>query len=165
MRHFFRRSRCSSGRAVNGVIENNDLELVVSMAIAVVGVQVLRGLLQWMRNFSASIFAERVERDIRDELYSSLLGKSMTFHDSSPVGELMARVTNDVRELNLMFNPGMNLLIGSSMFLVVPVVASPLIYPPLIIVPGLFFISYILVQIRYVQRLHDHCTAGSPEFW
>jgi ATP-binding cassette subfamily B protein len=29
----------------------------------------------------------------------------MTFHDMQPVGEIMARVTNDVRELNLMMNP------------------------------------------------------------
>ena len=33
-----------------------------------------------------------------------------------PTGDLMARATNDVREMNLMFNPGLNLVIGSASF-------------------------------------------------
>src|SRR5690606_30546461 len=93
------------------------------------------------------------ERDVRDELYASLLGKSMSFHDMQPVGEIMARVTNDVREMNMMMNPGMNMLIGSGMFLVVPLIAAPRLYPDLILVPLLFLIAYVLVQSRYLRRL------------
>ena len=85
-----------------------------------------------MRNFSAEIFAQRIERDVRDELYASLLGKSMSFHDMQPVGEIMARVTNDVREMNFMMNPGMNLIVGSGMFLIAPLIAAPRMYPDLI---------------------------------
>ena len=107
-----------------------------------------------MRNFSAEMFAQRIERDVRDELYASLLGKSMSFHDTQPVGEIMARVTNDVREMNFMMNPGMNLLIGSGMFLVVPIIAAPRMYPALIIVPLCFLISYVVVQVRYVRLLN-----------
>jgi ATP-binding cassette subfamily B protein len=143
-----------AGEAVNAIIERNDLQFVGWMALAIVGSQLLRGALQLMRNFSSEIFAQRIERDVRDELYASLLGKSMTFHDFQPVGEIMARVTNDVREMNLMMNPGVNLVIGSGMFLVLPMIASPLIYPALIIVPLLFAISYVLVQIRYIRSLH-----------
>jgi ATP-binding cassette subfamily B protein len=31
----------------------------------------------------------------------------MSFHDSYLTGDLMARATNDVREINLMLNPGL----------------------------------------------------------
>ena len=75
------------------------------------------------------LVAQRIERDVRDELYASLLAKSMTFHDFQPVGEIMARVTNDVREMNLMMNPGVNLIIGSGMFLLLPLIAAPIIHP------------------------------------
>ncbi len=142
------------GKAINAIIERDDLKFVGWMALAIVGSQLLRGALQLMRNYSSEIFAQRIERDVRDELYASLLGKSMTFHDFQPVGEIMARVTNDVREMNLMMNPGVNLVIGSGMFLVLPLVASPLIYPALILVPLLFAIFYVLVQIGYVRSLH-----------
>jgi ABC-type multidrug transport system fused ATPase/permease subunit len=62
-----------------------------------------------------------MERDIRDELYLSLLGKSMTFHNLQPVGDTMARSTNDVREVNYMFSPGVNLVVGSFMFILMPI--------------------------------------------
>jgi ATP-binding cassette subfamily B protein len=129
------------------------LDVVTAMALAIIVSQLLRMGLQLMRNFSAEVFAQRIERDVRDELYASLLGKSMTFHDSTPVGEIMARVTNDVRELNLMMNPGMNLIVGSGFFLIAPVVGGFLLHPLLAIVPLLFLILYVAAQYDYVRRL------------
>jgi ATP-binding cassette subfamily B protein len=124
------------------------------MAIGIVVSQTIRGLLQLIRNFASESFGQRIERDVRDELYASLLGKSMTFHDYHPVGEIMARVTNDVRELNLMMNPGVNLLVGSSMFLIAPVLFAPFIHPVLILVPLLFLISHSMVQYYFVKEMH-----------
>ncbi len=143
------------GLAFTAIQENQDMQVVTTMVIAVIVSQTLRASLQLTRNFSAEIFAQRIERDVRDELYASLLGKSMTFHDFQPVGEIMARVTNDVREMNLMMNPGMNLLIGSSMFLILPVFAAPLIiHPSLILTPLIFVILYAIVQYRYIRALN-----------
>ena len=143
------------GEAFNTMNESNntDLAYVGVMAIAIIASQGIRGVVQLMRNASAATFAQRIERDVRDELYASLLGKSMSFHDSTPVGETMARVTNDVRELNLMMYPGVNLLIGSGMFLLSPLVAAPLIHPALALVPFLFVFSHILVQYYYVRQM------------
>jgi ATP-binding cassette subfamily B protein len=142
------------GQAFNAVIEGGDSRFIVITALAVIGSQLLRAALQLMRNFSSEIFAQRIERDVRDELYASLLGKSMTFHDMQPVGEIMARVTNDVREMNLMMNPGMNLIIGSGMFILVPLLASPAIYPPLVFVPAVFVLLYVIAQYRFISVLH-----------
>ena len=49
--------------------------------------------------------AQRVERDARDELYVSLLGKSQTFHGRQRIGDIMARATNDVRIAQLHVQP------------------------------------------------------------
>ena len=107
-----------------------------------------------MRNFSAEVFAQRFERDVRDELYSSLLAKSMSYHDRQPVGETMARVTNDVREMNLMMNPGVNLIAGANMFLIMPALYAPGIHPDLIVIPLFFILSHIAVQVYFIKRLH-----------
>lgn len=142
------------GEAFTAINENFNMQVVSNMALAIVTSQLVRAGLQLMRNFSAEIFAQRIERDVRDELYASLLGKSMTFHDFQPVGEIMARVTNDVRELNLMMNPGMNLLVGSGFFLLVPLFSGPLlIHPSLVLTPALFLILYGIVQYRYIRKL------------
>jgi ATP-binding cassette subfamily B protein len=143
-----------TGRAVNVIIDSQDIQRVVTLTIILVVSQLVRGGLQFMRNYSSETFAQRIERDVRDELYASLLAKSMTFHDFQPVGEIMARVTNDVREMNLMMNPGVNLIIGSGMFLLMPLIASPAIHPTLIITPLVFVVAYVLIQYQYVTSLH-----------
>ena len=144
------------GSAFDAILQQNDatLNLVLGSVVLIVASQTLRSLLQFVRNFAAEVFAQRFERDIRDELYSSLLGKSMSYHDRQPVGETMARVTNDVREMNFMMNPGINLLTGANMFLIMPALYAPGIHPQLIFVPMLFIVSHILVQIYFVVRLH-----------
>jgi ATP-binding cassette subfamily B protein len=152
------------GQAFNAIQDGQGLEAILSISLAIVGSQALRSGLQLARNFSAEIFAQRIERDVRDELYASLLGKSMTFHDFQPVGEIMARVTNDVREMNLMMNPGVNLLVGSGMFLVVPLFAAPLIHPALVLTPALFLALYATVQYRFIRRLNPASQAVRESF-
>jgi ATP-binding cassette subfamily B protein len=144
-----------AGRAVDAIIERQDLAYVGLMALAIFVAQLVRAILQFMRNASTEVFAQRIERDVRDELYVSLLGKSMTFHDFQPVGEIMARVTNDVREVNLMMNPGLNLIIGSGMFLLLPLLASPTIHPALAITPLVFLVIYVFLQAYYIRALHS----------
>ncbi len=143
------------GEAFNAVNQPTpDMARVQWLAVVLVVSQLIRGGLQFMRNVSAETFAQRTERDVRDELYASLLGKSMTFHASQSVGEIMARVTNDVREMNLMMSPGINMIVGSSMFVLLPILVSPTIHPALILVPGLFLISYVISLVFYVRSLH-----------
>ena len=107
------------------LMNDETLRLVLNSVLLIIASQTLRSVLSFMRNFAAEVFAQRFERDIRDELYSSLLGKSMSYHDMQPVGETMARVTNDVREMNLMMNPGVNLITGANMFLIMPGALRP----------------------------------------
>ncbi len=142
------------GEAFNQIADGAELAVVRTFALYIIASQLGRGVLQLMRNYSAEIFAQRVERDVRDELYASLLAKSMAYHDSTPTGEIMARVVNDVREMNLMMSPGLNLVVGSSFFLIVPTLASPLIHPALIITPLAFLILYAIVQYRYTRSIH-----------
>ncbi len=142
------------GLAFNVILEESpDLQLLGLIALAIVVSQIIRSGLQFGRNFGAELIGQRLERDIRDELYISLLGKSMTFHNIQPVGDTMARATNDVREINLMFNPGFNLVIGSANFLIMPLILAPRYHPSLIIVPALFIIAYILSLWQYLNEL------------
>jgi len=143
-----------AGVALNAVINGNQTEVIVNATISLIFSQFVRGCLQLMRNLCAETFSQRIERDVRDELYASLLGKSMAFHDMQPVGEIMARVTNDVREMNLMMNPGMNLIIGSGFFLIVPLFTAPTIYPSLVIFPAIFLVLYFFAQYRFIRTLN-----------
>jgi ATP-binding cassette subfamily B protein len=143
------------GRAVDAVtLQPSDLKALATAAALIAGSQLLRGILQLMRNFSSEVLGQRLERDTRDELYASLIGKSMSFHDLQPTGEVMARATNDVREMNLMLNPGVNLVVGSANFLFMPIIVAPTIYPQLVIAPVVYLLAYAVSVQRYLHRLN-----------
>jgi ATP-binding cassette subfamily B protein len=129
------------------------VKTLIPLAFILGGSQIVRGVLQFGRNFGAEIMAQRMERDLRDEIYVSLLGKSMTFHNLQPVGDTMARATNDVREVNLMFSPGINLVVGATLFMIIPFFIVPRYHPALLLTPALFAIAYFLSLWRYLKDL------------
>lgn len=146
------------GQAFNAVLLDPEINTIgrtlLWLALGIGASQVVRAGLQFARNYGAELLAQRVERDIRDELYTSLLGKSMTFHSLQSVGETMARATNDVREVNFMFSPGLNLVIGSAMFLIMPIVLAPRYHPTLIIIPLIYFLLYWIALWHYLHELN-----------
>jgi ATP-binding cassette, subfamily B, bacterial len=143
------------GQAFNAVAASPpDLGRLGAAAALIAGSQLLRGALQLGRNFSSEVLGQRLERDARDELYGSLIGKSMSFHDMHATGELMARATNDVREVNLMLNPGVNLVVGSGNFLIMPLFVAPTIHPALVLAPALYLLAYVLSVWHYLRRLN-----------
>lgn len=101
------------GQGFDVIVSSADFAALGRIALLLIGSQVVRGVLMLGRNFCSEIIGQRVERDTRDELYLSLVGQSMSFHDNQAAGDLMARATNDVREINLLFNPGMRGLAAS----------------------------------------------------
>ncbi len=117
------------------------------IALSVLGVRFAHGLLGLARNVAVEFLAQHVERDARDELYVSLLGKSLTFHSRQRVGDLMARATNDVHQLNLMLSPGVNLLFDSLLGLVVPIVAIGILQAELLLIP-LVYVALFAVTLR-----------------
>lgn len=133
--------------------ETPNLRLLLWAALLMVVTQFVRGGLQLGRNFGSEVLGQRLERDTRTELYSSLLGKSMGFHDLHATGEIMARATNDVRELALMMAPGLNLVLGSANFLLMPLVVTPAISPQLLLTPILFAVGYVFAMRTYLKNL------------
>jgi len=96
------------GNAYNLITAPNareNLENLGVIALMVGGTQLIRGGMQMIRNLGFELVAQRTERNVREELYINLLGKSMTFHSLQPVGDTMARATNDVRQVNFFFSP------------------------------------------------------------
>ncbi|HUZ18519.1 MAG TPA: ABC transporter ATP-binding protein [Spirochaetia bacterium] len=106
-----------------------------------------------VRNFSVEFLAQRIERDARQELYISLLGKSESFHGRQHVGDIMARSTNDVRMLNQMFSPGISLIIDSALALLVPLFVIGTVNYRLLLVPCIFTVLLVLAVIDFSRRM------------
>lgn len=141
------------GQGFDQVLAGASANMLAMTALLLIASQAGRAVLMLLRNFSSEIIGQRVERDTRDELYLSLVGKSMSFHDSQSTGDLMARATNDVREINLGFNPGLNLAVGSINFLIAPFFLVPTLHPQLLLVPSIYVLFYAFLIRGYLREL------------
>ncbi|MCK4780921.1 MAG: hypothetical protein KAT57_12055, partial [Candidatus Lokiarchaeota archaeon] len=86
------------GNAISDFLIGNSSSLLyytVFILLLSVGTPIMRLANYLLRE----VIAQRMERDCRREFYTNLLGKSQSFHEQQRIGDLMARVTDDVRML------------------------------------------------------------------
>jgi ATP-binding cassette, subfamily B, bacterial len=137
---------------------------LLALAGGVFAAAVGQGLTGLLRNYATEFIAQRIERDSRDELYVSLLGKSQTFHGRQRIGDIMARATNDVRALNIMFSPGIMLIMDALMGIIVPIIMIGFIEPQLLLVPLLFLVVFGLTLRDYTRQLNPVSVAQRRQF-
>jgi ATP-binding cassette subfamily B protein len=153
------------GRAFD-LITSADWEVraLLLTALGAFGAAATQGLIGLVRNYANEFIAQRIERDARDELYTSLLGKSQTFHGKQRIGDIMARATNDVRMLNIMFSPGIMLIVDGLMGIVAPIILIGLLNIQLLLVPGLFLIAFTITVWDYARQLNPVSEALREQF-
>ena len=89
-----------------GWIEVWDLfKILIPISIAQV-------LLFFLTSFINEILAHRVSTDMTADLFNELQGRSLSYHDSKDVGDIMARASNDTRTINMGISPGLRILIA-----------------------------------------------------
>jgi ATP-binding cassette subfamily B protein len=144
-----------TGRAFNEVLKPApDARQLLFIGLAMLGIVVVRGGMDIVNAFSIETLAQRTERDARQELYISLLGKSQTFHNRQRVGDIMARASNDVRQLNPMLNPGIALLTDSLMSILMPLIFISFIHVQLLAAPLVFLAIFVVLLRDYTRRLN-----------
>ncbi|CAN5744714.1 ABC transporter ATP-binding protein [soil metagenome] len=137
---------------------------LLTLALALLGIGVLRGVIDLGSSLTIETIGQRLERDAREELYLSLLGKSQTFHNRQRVGDIMARANNDVRQLNPMMNPGVSLITESLLGLVTPLVFIAFLDPRLLLSPLAFVVVFALALRQYMHQLNPVSGALRRQF-
>ncbi|MGB3306865.1 MAG: ABC transporter ATP-binding protein [Thermomicrobiales bacterium] len=145
-----------TGKAVDDVLGASDdpTASLVRISFTLLAIVLVRGVADVIARFSIEVIAKRLERDSRVELFTSLLGKSQTFHNRQRVGDLMARATNDVRQLGFMMSPGVDLIVDSMTALVVPFVFIAFLDVRLLLVPSIFLVGFVITVVIYMKRLN-----------
>ncbi len=154
-----------TGVAFDVVLQSDpDVRRLLVLALAILGIVLLRGVLDLTASFSVETLGQRLERNARDELYQSLLGKSQTFHERQRVGDVMARASNDVRQLNPMMNPGVALITESLNGLLVPLVFIAFIDVRLLAAPLAFELAFVFALRSYMRQLNPVSGALRRQF-
>jgi ATP-binding cassette subfamily B protein len=79
------------------------LRLLVGLLLVAV---LLRLALQGTQSFNVQVVGQRLTARIRADLFRHALGLSLRFHDRTPVGKLLTRLTSDVDALAEVFGSG-----------------------------------------------------------
>jgi subfamily B ATP-binding cassette protein MsbA len=72
---------------------------VMRLAIALLGLTILKGLSLYYSNYWMSRVGQHVVMDLRNELYSHVLRQSMAFFVLNSTGRLMSRMSSDVEQV------------------------------------------------------------------
>lgn len=144
-----------TGQAFDAVLDPDidRLGRLQTIAIVLTVIVLARGIIDFIARVGIEVLAARLQRNTREELFISLLGKSQTFHNRQKVGDIMARATNDIRQMNYMISPGADLILSSMIALVVPLWFMGNIDLRLLVVPVIFMIAFFIALKEYMRRL------------
>ena len=141
------------GMTISELMEGNDSNLIFYVIIILI-LGVSAPILRLFNFLVRETLAQRLERDVRKEFFTNLLGKSQSFHDRQKIGEVMARATDDVRMLNFMVSPALSLIIESFTSLIIPLIYIALFFPPQLLLAPLIFIILFLFALRsYIRKI------------
>ncbi|HEY8473396.1 MAG TPA: ABC transporter ATP-binding protein [Natronosporangium sp.] len=143
------------GQAFDAVIDDaSDRSRTLSLiSLALLVVVIARSGIDLVARLCSEVLAHRIQRQARDELYLSLLGKSQTFHNRQRVGDLMARGASDIKQLGIMFSPGIDLIVDSGTQAIIPVIFIGFIDWRLLAAPLVFLAGFLLSLRHFMRRL------------
>ncbi|MBI4199479.1 MAG: ABC transporter ATP-binding protein [Chloroflexi bacterium] len=95
------------GGAVDAVLSSGGRDLLVTLALAIVGASLLRGLSGFGQMYLGEAVSQRVAYDLRNEFYDHLQRLSFAYHDKEQTGDLMSKATADVEGVRMFIQTGL----------------------------------------------------------
>jgi ATP-binding cassette, subfamily B, bacterial len=148
--------------AVERGIDPYDGASLVRWAILVVAVTLVIGALTFARRFSAFRISLYAEAELRRRLFDHLQRLHFGYHDRAEIGELMARVSTDAKQVQmlLVFIP----VAGANVVMVVGVSVVLFVLDPLLAAASLAALPFLVMAgIRFSVRLGPVTTALQEE--
>ena len=148
------------GIAVDLVVQKNDSIIaklgfesiqsqITVLAIATFLIWAFESIFQYLYSISWRNLAQTIEHEIRIDAYNHVQKLDMTWFENKKVGDITAKLNDDVNQLERFLDNGFNTIIqlivssiaiGAVFFYISPLVASVSIFPiPVILVIAFFF--------------------------
>ncbi|MGH9378362.1 MAG: ABC transporter ATP-binding protein [Terriglobia bacterium] len=80
-------------------LPGNIRDPLTAIAIALVGVTLIKGICAYFGTYSVNFIGQSVVRDMRDMLYTKIIRQSMAFFTQNSTGQLMSTVMNDIERI------------------------------------------------------------------
>ena len=95
-----------------------DYNGMVMMIMILVGLLVLRAIVQYLHTYLSGWLGQFIIRDIRVKLYKHLIKLRLKFFDNTPIGRLVTRTISDIETLADVFSQGLAAMVGDLLQLI-----------------------------------------------
>lgn len=110
------------GSMVNDfIIDTQDAPALMKWSIFLLIMLVFEGFFQFLNSYFSNLLAQSVIRDIRQRLFSHIIGFRMKYFDKTPIGNLVTRLVSDIEAISEVFSSGLIDVLGDLLMLVVVV--------------------------------------------
>lgn len=143
---------------IDEILESKNYGLLLYGGLAILGVAVVRGMLQYFQNFSMSWAGQKAVFDLRNTLYRHLQQLSFSFYDRAQTGQIMSRVTSDVETAQRFLSHGLVQIISITVTFVATLIIMLSHHTKLTLV------AMIPVPLL-IWRVQVYSTKVRPMFW
>jgi ATP-binding cassette subfamily B protein len=155
---------------VNGGFANASAEQLDRGLLALGVIVVVMAGSTYARFFLVSWIGERVATDLRRRVFNHVVGLSVSFFETTKIGEVLSRLTTDTTILQSMIGSSVSLAIRHAMMLVGGVVmmvyTSPVLTGPLLLIVPAMVVPVVVYgrRVRRLSRLAQDRIADTSAF-
>jgi len=131
---------------------NHDRHVLELLALAIVGVVLMRWILTYLRRMIAGRVSLGIEYDLRERMYGHLQSLELGFFDRQQTGQLMSRVTVDLQAVRFFLGYGLVFILQSALTLVLAGIAMIIINPALGLLAMAPVPFVVVISQRYGRR-------------
>lgn len=111
--------------------------------------------LGFLSNYLTAVAAQGALRDLRVRLFAHLQRLPLSYHDRTPLGDIISRCTADVETLDTLFSSGVSGLVADLVRLLTVSVAMLLLSPLLTLISALVVPPLLLVTNSFRHRIRQ----------
>jgi ATP-binding cassette subfamily B protein len=149
---------------INSGIAAGQHRRLIEIAIAIMIVAVLSAITSYFRSMTTQWIGEKVSYDLRNRLFRHLEALSFTFYDASQTGQLLSRLTEDIRNIRRFYSPALRVFLQTSVLVLGSVLIMftlnwQLALLALAIVPVLFCVTLVFgarVRPRFLRAQQQY---------
>lgn len=153
-----------TAQVIEAVLNGATMKDVSSNLIFLISLALFQALIFFSISFLNEVIAHRVTTDMTKELFYSLQYRSLTYHDTKDVGEIMARATGDTRTVNIALSPAVRFMLEIFTLWAVVFILTAMVHWILLVVSIVVFIIFSISTVAYSRRLVPYTVEVREKF-
>lgn len=132
---------------------NLNMSMLIVLSLSLILISALIGAVRYLQRYILAYVSQRAAFEIRSDLYSSLLEQSFSFYDEQRTGQLMARATSDVDQLERFFSFGLTQLVSSILLFSLVLYTIITMSPQLTVVSMMVLPLIMFTTLRFARKI------------